>query len=219
MKRVIAAGAASTAALALLSGCQFLPFGPGQAKPEADASEGAAAAATSPAASSDPNQVVGGQASPTGGGAAGNGGGSAGTGAPAGERVDPADYAKKSEYTGTNYYFYSPSEKHRCEIAADVVGCTSLAIPASAPDVVGTDGLMGRPNTVELYTGKKARLVQNGDATYDSMAASLGKGTVLGYGQVLSVRGTTCTVAKAKGVTCTRGGHGFSLSSKAYEVH
>lgn len=139
--------------------------------------------------------------------------------APAGYHVRPWDY--EGTATGAEgIYFTTESRKHHCSFAADGVGCDNLNFPDDLPEV-GYMGQRQQPTAIVLGARGAARFAAFGDPTFTQFSDSGGWGTetrVLGYGELLIVRGIACTTDEDRGVVCVNGDHGFAISSRDYSL-
>ncbi|MFT4200508.1 hypothetical protein [Gordonia sp. (in: high G+C Gram-positive bacteria)] len=124
--------------------------------------------------------------------------------------VDPAPYLQ----TGA-YYFTTPSGGWKCAISTKdgYAGCKGR-LPADAPSVSGGGVASIHPNNAMVRRGSRATL----GFTSDTSLSAPSPARVLGYGQVLSVGGYTCSVDAATGVSCDAGQHGFTVSTTGYRL-
>lgn len=127
--------------------------------------------------------------------------------------------------------FASPSGNVLCSLSDQGATCSADAVSFTAPPDTGCDGWWG--HTISLGAGAPAGFMCKQDAWAandskpswwtpgtDSTVASMGwaSAPALGYGHRLRNGATTCEVKRASGVTCTNGGHGFSLAKQSYRV-
>lgn len=127
--------------------------------------------------------------------------------------------------------FASPSGNVLCSLGDQGATCTADAVSFTAPPDPGCDGQWG--HTITLSPSAAATFVCKQDAFAgtdpkpswwmpgtDSTVAALGwaSAPALGYGHRLRNGATTCEVKQSSGVTCTNGGHGFSLARQSYRV-
>ena len=132
-----------------------------------------------------------------------------------GKKVDPEGFKSTAVFADGGYYFQTQSGKHQCVITAEFVGCVHMAAPPNAPEVQQADGGYGPANASRMYAGKKAEMFGMSDTTFLKQD---GQAKVLGYGEVLDVKGFKCTTDMELGVICIRGEHGLQVSSQKYTL-
>lgn len=140
---------------------------------------------------------------------------------PAGYHVAPWDYLGNGMGSGGDVYFTTETRKHQCGFIEDRVGCDNHSFPDDLP-TVDYMGAQQQPTAIELAESGSARSTAYGDPVYSLLSDTGEWGAeteVLGYGQILMVRGITCTTDEERGVVCTNGGHGFEISSSDYALH
>ncbi len=139
---------------------------------------------------------------------------------PAGYHVEPWDYHAEGAGAGSELYFTTESRKHHCSFIEDRVGCDNHNFPDDLP-TVSYMGAQQQPTAIELDRTGRPRFTAYGDPVYSlaSPSGEWGADTeVLGYGQLLLVRGVACTTDEDRGVVCTNGRHGFEISSRDYAL-
>lgn len=132
-----------------------------------------------------------------------------------GKKVDPEGFKSTDVFADGGYYFQTQSGKHQCVITVEFVGCVHMAAPANAPKVQQADGGYGPANASRMYAGKKAEMFGVSDTTFLKQD---GQAKVLGYGEVLDVKGFQCTTDMELGVVCKQGEHGLQVSSQKYTL-
>ncbi len=140
---------------------------------------------------------------------------------PAGYHVEPWNYHAEGAGSGSELYFTTETRKHHCSYIEDRIGCDNHAFPDDLP-TVSHMGAQQQPTAIELESQGRPRFTAYGDPVYSLASASGEWGAdteVLGYGQLLLVRGIACTVDRERGVVCTNGDHGFEISSSDYALH
>ena len=139
---------------------------------------------------------------------------------PAGYAVLPWDY--EGTATGAaGIYFTTESRKHHCSFTETELGCDNFNFPDDLPPVRYM-GQPQQPTAIVLEAQGSPRFEVYGDPTFTQYSDSGEWGAdtrVLGYGEVLWVRGIACTTDPDRGVVCTNGQHGFEISSKRYAIN
>lgn len=135
---------------------------------------------------------------------------------PAGYHVQPWDYGSPPN----GLYFTTESRKHHCNFNEGMLGCDNFNFPDDLPPVRYM-GQPQQPTAIVLEAQGSPRFEVYGDPTFTQYSDSGEWGAdtrVLGYGEVLWVRGIACTTDPDRGVVCTNGQHGFEISSKRYAM-
>ena len=126
-----------------------------------------------------------------------------------GDEVDPADFAR-----GSDYVFASPTDNLACGISAEEqnafhAGCHAWSVVENLPEC--DDPETNGPWVAIHQEDGQARTGCQHEGVYADPDA-----TTLEYGQSLTAHGVTCTSAE-DGVTCTRGEESFFASREAFE--
>jgi hypothetical protein len=126
--------------------------------------------------------------------------------------VDARDYQQ-----GENFYFQSPSGNIKCGfINNNNVGTGCQLTHASViPPALGDCGTRPERAVAAQIIGRKASFLCLNQGVFVGQpldGGGEGGGRVLGYGQTIFVRSTSCTSSLA-GIRCDAAGHGFVIAA------
>ncbi|MFD3510428.1 hypothetical protein [Nocardia sp. NPDC058666] len=135
------------------------------------------------------------------------------SGAPANGGFTPVD-ASKFQIDGS-YYFQSPTGNIKCGVltmAPHGVGCQLSKTKFITPKLPNCTDAPDRKVAAHLYQGKSEFLCTSQGIFIGFPPGGKSGGTVLNYGESLTVHGYTCS-SSTQGVRCVAGGHGFAISA------
>ncbi|WP_019201159.1 hypothetical protein [Tsukamurella sp. 1534] len=135
------------------------------------------------------------------------------TAAPSGGAAaeDPADY--RSGHGGV--YFMTPTRNIACGLDSTVTGCQVFKTAVIPPGADCDHGTMPRDELSKGYVSEKGGPF-TASCFNQGVFFQVSDQRTLPYGRSVTAGGMTCR-SEEKGVTCTRGSHGFFVSAQSFD--